>query len=260
VNFGGKSARIEVYAVLDSMDAIGIADSLAIRDSAATTTDTTGPIISYSVPGRSSFVSGDHVTRSQQLNVQITDQSGVNLASGLGHGITLEIDNQPDNIVNLSGGFAFVQNSYTTGSADYSFANLAPGVHSLKIKAWDNANNYSVATVDVSVTGGEVMAINNLLNFPNPMSDQTQFYFELTGPAEHFTLEIFTLSGRRIKSMDQIDLPADNYPSNSVSVGWDGRDAVGDRVATGVYIYKATAVPRSGGGPVEAFGKVVVIN
>jgi hypothetical protein len=260
VNFGGKSARIEVYAVVDSLDALGVVDSLAVRDSAVVTTDSIGPAISLSVSGRSSFVSGDHVMPSDQLNVQISDPSGVNLASSLGHGIMLEIDNQPENMVNLSDAFAYSPDSYTTGSTSYSFSRLSPGEHALKIKAWDNANNYSVMTLQVKVTTGENLAINNLLNYPNPMSGWTQFYFELTGSADRLTLEIFTLSGRKIKSMDQIDLPADNYPNDAVSVGWDGRDAVGDRVATGVYIYKATAVPRSGGGPVEAFGKVVVIN
>ncbi|MBI5266770.1 MAG: type IX secretion system sortase PorU [candidate division Zixibacteria bacterium] len=260
VNFGGRSARIEVYAALDSLDALGLVDSLGVRNSAAASTDSTGPAISYTVTGRSSFVTGDHVLQNDQLNVQISDPSGINLASGLGHGVTLEIDNQSDNVINLSGTFAFAPDSYTTGSTNYSFARLSPGEHSLKIKAWDNANNYSAVTLVVTVTTGGSLAINNLLNYPNPMAGWTQFYFELTSPADRLTLEIFTLSGRRIQSMDQIDLPADNYPNNAVSIGWDGRDAVGDRVATGVYLYKATAVPSAGGGPVEAFGKIVVIN
>lgn len=260
INFGGKGARIELYAVLDSIDAVGLVDSLAIRDTAAVTTDSTGPAISYRVSGRTNFISGDHVTLGEQLELTIADPSGINLTSGLGHGITMEIDSRPDQMVNLSSVFAFDRDTYTTGTAGYAFAKLTPGDHTLKIKAWDNANNSSVVTLTVRVTADESLAINNLLNYPNPMSGSTTFYFELTSPADRFTLEIFTLSGRKIKTIDHFSLPADNYPNDAVSVGWDGRDAVGDRVATGVYIYKATAVPQVGGGRVESFGKVVVVN
>lgn len=261
VNFGGTGARVEIYAVLDSsIDAIGLVDSLAVRNTAAPTTDSSGPVISYQVRGRSNFISGDHVTRSEQLEIRISDPSGINLTAGLGHGITIEVDNQPDQMRNLSATFAFDQNSYTSGSTAFSLASLEPGEHTLKIKAWDNANNYATASLSVTVTASESMAIHNLLNYPNPMAGSTTFYFELTNPADRFTLEIFTLSGRKIQSMERIHLSADNYPNEAVSIGWDGRDIVGDRVATGVYIYKATAVPQSGGQPVESFGKVVLVN
>jgi len=38
------------------------------------------------------------------------------------------------------------------------------------------------------------------------------------------------------------------------------RDADGDRVASGVYIYKITALSAESGDVVESFGKVVVVN
>lgn len=261
VNFGGSGARIEVYAVTDtSIDALGLVDSLSIRNTAAVSTDSTGPSIAYTISGRSNFVSGDHVLPSENLVVTLSDPSGINLTSGLGHGITIEVDGQSDNVANLSTGFAYDPGSFTGGSTGYRLAGLAPGEHTLKIKAWDNANNFAVQSLTVSVVATGDFAINNLLNYPNPMAEATTFYFELTNPAERFTLEIFTLSGRKIKSMERMDLLADNYPNNNVSIGWDGRDMVGDRVATGVYIYKATAVPQSGGRAVESFGKVVLVN
>ena len=261
VNFGGSGARIEVYAVADtSIDALGLVDSLSIRNTAAASSDSTGPSIAYTVSGRSNFVSGDHVLPSENLVISLSDPSGINLTSGLGHGITIEVDGQSDNVANLSAGFAYEPGSFTSGSANFGLAGLTSGDHTLKIKAWDNANNFAVQSLTVSVVATGDLAIHNLLNYPNPMAEATTFYFELTNPAERFTLEIFTLSGRKIKSMERMDLSADNYPNDAVSIGWDGRDMVGDRVATGVYIYKATAVPQSGGRAVESFGKVVLVN
>ena len=104
------------------------------------------------------------------------------------------------------------------------------------------------------------MAINELLNYPNPMSDQTTFYFQLTQPVERFELEIFTLSGRKIWTLSRDRLAAERYPNDVFSPVWDGRDIDGDRVATGVYIYRASATPSGGGDEVEMLGKVVVVN
>ena len=92
--------------------------------------------------------------------------------------------------------------------------------------------------------------------YPNPMKEVTTFSFALTSSAGKVSLEIFTLSGRRIKSIEKNSVPADYNEFCS----WDGRDADGDRVATGVYIYKLTAVPENSGKAVESFGKVVVVN
>jgi xylose isomerase len=87
------------------------------------------------------------------------------------------------------------------------------------------------------------------------MSERTSFSFSLTQTVDKFSLEIFTLSGRKINSFERYALAA-AYHNDIV---WNGRDAFGDRVATGVYLYKATAVPAAGE-KVEEFGKVILIN
>ena len=73
---------------------------------------------------------------------------------------------------------------------------------------------------------------------------------------DRFLLEIFTLSGRKIRTFGPHHPP----PGYFDDIVWYGRDNSGDRVATGVYIYKVTAIPTAGGDKVESFGKVVVIN
>jgi flagellar hook assembly protein FlgD len=92
------------------------------------------------------------------------------------------------------------------------------------------------------------------------MQQQTTFYFELTEDADRMTVDIFTVAGRKIRTFSGHDLMASTYPNDRFRVSWDGRDVEGDRVATGVYIYKVSAVPAAGGETVESFGKIVVIN
>ncbi|MGD8921886.1 MAG: type IX secretion system sortase PorU, partial [Candidatus Zixiibacteriota bacterium] len=260
VGYGGKGARVLTYAMFDSTDAVGLVDSVSISKQITVSSDSTGPAITYGFAGRSNFLSGDLITRNESLQLRISDSSGINLSGGLGHGISLEIDGRSDNTIMLTDYFEYDQDDFTAGGLTYPSLNLEPGQHQFKIKAWDNANNSSTVEFSVEVVASTRLAINELLNYPNPMNERTTFYFELTQPASEFSLEIFTLSGKKIRSFNQNSLPADNYPNSIFDLEWDGRDADGDRVATGVYIYKAAALPSAGGDRVESFGKIVVIN
>lgn len=260
IGYGGVEAKLVAYAALDTVDAVGLIDSVAVSDVIAETTDSAGPAITYGFTGRSNFISGDRITPNEQLALTLVDSSGINLAAGIGHGISLEIDNESANTVMLTDLFEYQQDNFTTGSLAYPMQGLEPGRHTFKIKAWDNANNSTSIEFTAEVVASGFLAIENLLNYPNPMQAATTFYFELTQPVSRFSLDIFTLSGRKIKSFNRFGLGADNYPNGTYKLTWDGRDADGDRVATGVYIYKAAAQPENGGDRVESFGKIVVIN
>jgi len=246
--------------ILDNIDASGQVDNIVISNSIVETTDSAGPEIIYTVVGRSNFVSGDVVSRTESLEIRLSDSSGINLADNLGHGISLEINDLAEQQVNLTDLFEYDQDDVTSGSLLFPLESLESGPHQFLVKAWDNANNLSVARFDVEIVTDTRLAVNNLLNYPNPMADSTTFYFELTQPVERFSLELFTLSGKKIMALTNWGLAADNYPNEDVSLVWNGRDADGDRVATGVYIYKASARPINGGDEVELFGKLVVIN
>jgi hypothetical protein len=218
--------------------------------------DSVGPNIEVAIEGRTDFVSGDFINSSEQMRLTISDQSGVNLTGSVGHGISLEIDNHSENAVNLTPFYESAQDDYTTGSLVYAIDDLAVGSHHFKVKAWDNANNSSSYEFDAEVLGDGELAIRELLNYPNPMKELTSFSFYLTKRTEKFSLELFTLSGRRIKSFDRYHLDPGYYDD----MEWNGRDADGSRVATAVYIYKATAYPADGGDKAECVGKLVLIN
>ncbi|MEW6413346.1 MAG: type IX secretion system sortase PorU [Candidatus Zixiibacteriota bacterium] len=256
IGYGGEGAKISVYARFDGIDAAGIADSIAVSDTIASLVDSAGPVIEVAFVGRSNFASGDYIRADDRMQVTITDSSGINLTGALGHGITLEVDYRSENVVNLTSMFEANQDDYTTGSLIYQLDELSSGDHHFKIKAWDNANNSSNYEFDAEVYAVEELAIRDLLNYPNPMRESTRFSFYLTEAVERFSLEIFTLSGRRIKSFERYSLTPGYYDD----IEWYGQDNDGSRVATEVYIYKATAHPANGGEKVETFGKLVVVN
>ncbi len=256
IGYGGNGAKISTYAASDQADALGLADSLSVDKQISATTDNVGPSIDFTFSDRENFISGDNVDAGEPLVLTISDPSGINLTSGAGHGITLIVDNQLEDVVNLTDLFTYMSDSYTMGQAVYNLDGLVPGEHTFSVKAWDNANNSSKVDFAADLLETGQMVMTDLLNYPNPMHESTIFSFNLSSPAQSVKLEIFTLSGKKILS----------YRRNSVPAGfrefytWDGRDQDLDRVATGTYIYKATAVAEANGDKVESFGKVVVIN
>jgi hypothetical protein len=133
---------------------------------------------------------------------------------------------------------------------------LKAGQHLMKIKAWDNANNSATVEFALEIAAGADEIITDLLNYPNPMAEATRFSFQAPLGLESFRLDIYTLSGRKIKSFG----PYAVAPGYFDDIVWKGEDFVGDRVASGVYIYRALAEPCCGRETVESFGKVVVVN
>ena len=256
IGYGGSGARISAYASSAVSDAFGLADSITVSEEIADVTDSLGPEIEYGFSGRREFISGDVITPGETMIIRLFDSSGINLTGGTGHGITLTVDGAVENIVNLTDLFRYDEGSYTAGEIQFDPGDLESGRHDFKIKAWDNANNSSVTEFTAEVMADKSIALADLMNYPNPMEDTTMFSFILTVPAQRVTLEIFTVSGRRIFKYEESPLPA-GYNEFYV---WDGRDADGDRVATGVYIYKATAYSTRADETVESYSKVVVIN
>ena len=68
-------------------------------------------------------------------------------------------------------------------------------------------------------------------NFPNPFNPATTIRYELSdyGSAR---LSVYDLGGQRIRQ-----LVGDYQQAGHYKLAWDGRDASGARVATGVYLY-----------------------
>ncbi len=69
-------------------------------------------------------------------------------------------------------------------------------------------------------------------NFPNPFNPSTRIRFFLQQPA-HVRLEIFTLSGKRIRVLEDQSFAAGEH-----NVQWDGKDEHGRPVAGGIYFYR----------------------
>ena len=102
------------------------------------------------------------------------------------------------------------------------------------------------------------LKILNMVNYPNPMTGETVFTFELTKDA-NVKLRIYTVSGRLVKSFEVLDMDA-GYKEIPVDGTWDGT-ADGDvgQLASGVYLWKLTATATDGGETVSRTEKLVIV-
>ena len=89
----------------------------------------------------------------------------------------------------------------------------------------------------LQVAGSAAAAgIENLLAFPNPVADATRFLFETDASPSPGRVLIYTVAGHLV---NQVPVRASDFKGGGrVLVSWDGRDARGDELANGVYLYR----------------------
>ena len=79
-----------------------------------------------------------------------------------------------------------------------------------------------------------------LANFPNPFNPETWIPYHLAKDAD-VTLHIYAVNGTLVRTLALGHQPAGLYQSQSRAAYWDGKNAFGEPVASGVYFYTFTA-------------------
>ncbi|MDE0687245.1 MAG: T9SS type A sorting domain-containing protein [Candidatus Poribacteria bacterium] len=79
-----------------------------------------------------------------------------------------------------------------------------------------------------------------LSNYPNPFNPETWIPYHLSKDAE-VTLRIYALNGQVVRTLVLGYQAAGIYQSRSRAAYWDGRNAFGEPVASGLYFYTLTA-------------------
>ena len=79
-----------------------------------------------------------------------------------------------------------------------------------------------------------------LPNYPNPFNPETWIPYQLAAPAD-VSVAIYAVDGKLVRRLKLGHQAVGIYESRSRAVYWDGRNAQGERVASGVYFYTLTA-------------------
>ena len=75
-----------------------------------------------------------------------------------------------------------------------------------------------------------------LQNYPNPFNPETWVPYRLS-TAGDVTLNIYNVAGQLVRTLELGHREAGSYTAKERSAYWDGRNATGERVASGVYFY-----------------------
>jgi flagellar hook assembly protein FlgD len=126
------------------------------------------------------------------------------------------------------------------------------------VRVWDVSNNSAEDQTHFIVAENASLALENVLNYPNPFTTHTQFFLNHNRPGEDMDvlIQIFSVSGRLVKTLQSSIATTGNIINH---IEWDGLDDFGDRIGRGAYVYKVTLrIPRTGERVTE-FQKLVVL-
>ncbi len=79
-----------------------------------------------------------------------------------------------------------------------------------------------------------------MANYPNPFNPETWIPFELSRDAD-VTVRIYGLDGKVVRKLDLGYQPMGEYRARESAAYWDGRNDIGERVASGLYVYELAA-------------------
>jgi len=233
------SLRIQTFAYNDLEEALGIKDSIYVKNAAITQqTDIKGPQIQAYI-NDTNFTNNSWVSDQATLFIRLKDSAGIQSSgNALGHDLQLIIDKDLQNPIVLNNYYTADIDTYQSGAIQYILPKLAIGQHQLVIKAWDLLGNLSKDTLWFIVPEQDIVKAKDLVNTPNPMFNYTQFSFDLNlqDPAIETELSLRNLNGQPL--VNKI-LPHKNI-SNKWVMDWDGRDQSGAIIPPGFYFYTIT--------------------
>jgi hypothetical protein len=244
ISYSNDSGRIFAYAYTnDNLYAKGTSRKFTLGDiDTIQNIDTKGPDISIYMDSRD-FKTGGYVRNNPLLIVDLYDDSGINATGlGIGHRIEAWIDDNPSSI-DLTDKYTTSLTDSRYGTAEDQLFYLTPGIHTVKVRAWDIFNNFSIAESSFIVTDSTSgIVINNLLAYPNPSSTATTFYFEHNvSPPFTAEINIYNTLGQLVQN-----LFANINTAYSARIPWNLYDNTSAKINTGVYFYTLSLITING--------------
>ncbi len=210
--------------------------------------DETNPLLDVTFNGRH-IMNGDIVSANPVINISLTDENPyLELNDTSLFSIYLKEANETDEKrIFLSPGIEDGSIIWQPAEGDqkaeitYMPQFTKNGIYELRVQARDPSNNlsgendYRIQFEVINET-----TITRFFNYPNPFSTSTRFVFVLTGSRipDHISIDIYTISGKQVRRIDEHELGTINIGRNISEFAWDGTDKFGDQLANGVYLYK----------------------
>ena len=246
IDYSFGSSRISFYVENGHIDGNGSDENLTIGGiNTNATSDEVGPDVKLYMNDMN-FVSGGISNNSPTLIAHIFDSNGINtVGNGIGHDIELILDADYANSIVLNEYYESDLDSYQSGKIFYELTDLSAGEHQIELKVWDNYNNSSKSDINFIVVDNAEIKLNHVLNYPNPFTTNTSFFFEHNQNCNYLDVDIhiYNVSGKTVKTINR---RIHNEGFRSSGISWDGLDDFGEQLARGVYLYKLEVTNEQG--------------
>ncbi len=171
------------------------------------------------------------------LRAQLEGISGVTLTVYNGHTRVAEADNT---------------NGFHAAWADMNRQAVVSAGDTLTIEVRDTTGSlvrtlqYDISATDIHraftelrLTSADLIPQRTVLlaNYPNPFNPETWLPYQLANDAE-VVIRIYSATGQLVRNMDLGFQQAGYYIGRSRAAYWDGRNDLGERLASGVYFYQ----------------------
>ena len=152
----------------------------------------------------------------------------------------------------LTEGLAEADSRFTLGYADLSRTAIVQVGDTLRLTLTDIVAGRPIGKIDYTLTADDIrnayttlhltfdsiapMHTQLLQNYPNPFNPETWIPYQLASDAD-VSIIIYDQSGERIRTMPLGDQAAGSYLTKGRAAYWDGRNARGEPVSSGLYFY-----------------------
>ena len=238
IDYSYGNGKISYYARSANSDAAGAFTDFIIGGTDTNgLNDKEGPVVELFLNDEN-FVDGGIVNPNPTLIAKIKDNYGINTTgNGIGHDLTAILDGASDAQIVLNDYYETEKDSFNMGTVRYNLTDLAVGKHTIKVRAWDINNNPSESELSFEVLSDQKLELSHVLNYPNPFTTHTEFFFEQNQNGGMFDIQvqIYTISGKLVKTINTSQYMEGN---RCHGIPWDGLDDYGDKIGKGVYMYK----------------------
>ena len=258
INYRIGKGRISLYAFnpATNEDAAGYNDNVFVGGSNPNAREDNLPPDINLYLNDTTFKNGSMTGEEPYLLAFLKDSSGINIArSAIGHEISAVVDEDRANPVILNEYYETDLNTYKSGRIYYKMKALSNGEHTLSLKAWDTHNNSSDVKISFIVSSGPNIALQELLNYPNPAAGQTTFKFvhNKAGEDLEVNIEIFDQSGKSVHKINERLLNS----ANTAEFVWDF--STRDNIGPGMYVYKCDIHSLTDKSKTQSIKKLVII-
>lgn len=257
-HLGNGKLSLYAYDEDNGIDAAGASLDFVVGESEDDVdSDNTSPEMTLYI-GDTTFRNGGITSPNTRLLVKFSDSNGINISGyGIGNSLVAILDDSVS--YNLNEYYTTEIGDFTRGRVDFPLRDLAPGRHTIIVKAWDTYNNPAVQSVDFIVSDGNGIVIEHFGNYPNPFSTSTTLFFTHNRSGDDLVtmLAIFDVNGRLLKTQE-LSIPGSPYEVRLLEL--DTRDNFWRNLKGGLYLARLIVRSVTNGSKNEQVTKLIITN